>query len=330
MSDLTPLLPDRLSPKRAYVDFVLALDYLSPNSRLLALMQRAMSSYGLSLLLVNEKNVQRAIADVQAGDLRPIVYLDMCSRPGDDFEVLLKAMAGAGVHAVAHPDHLAWTYKAHSHPKLEQAGLPVPPTVILHNGDPDRALTTDELARLGERVVIKPSYGVAGLGAVIGAAPTLDEIRKAREYERTDDWLIQRMVSWRKLEHRDAYLRGYNVLGCRTLMWWDPRAGYGILTWDDLREHDLLGAVGLVDQVAQTCGLEFFSTEIAITDSPDQRFVLIDYVNDQCDIDPSAAPGRSPPEQWVQWVCTRFAEFTWRKKHGLAQPEPGEVYLADR
>ena len=40
-------------PRRAYVDFVFGLEYLSVNSMLLRLMHKAMSSYGLSCLLIN-------------------------------------------------------------------------------------------------------------------------------------------------------------------------------------------------------------------------------------------------------------------------------------
>ena len=45
---------------------------------------------------------------------------------------------------------------------------------------------------------------------------------------------------------------------------------------------------------------------------------LIDYVNDQCDMDPEPRPGTTPvPEPWVRWVCETFAEFTWREKQEL-------------
>jgi hypothetical protein len=75
--------------------------------------------------------------------------------------------------------------------------------------------------------------------------------------------------------------------------------------------------------------VEYFSSEIAITaGSGEDRFCLIDYVNDQCDIDLQAQPDRSPPESWVRWVCQRFAEFTWRKKHGLPAPREGMLHLA--
>jgi hypothetical protein len=324
------LLPADGAARRRYVDFVFALDYLSINSPLIKIMHEAMAAYGLSVLLVNSTNVERSVEAVRKGRLDPLVYLDLCARPGDPFSALLQAMAAAGVHTLCDPKVLPWTIKAYSHPALEKAGLPLPPTVILGKDDPDRDLTPDEMARLGDRCVIKPSYGVAGLGAVIGVTPDRQQVAKAREYNRGDDWLIQRMIRWGTLGDRPAYLRGYNVLGHRTLMWWSNDKGYARLTWDDFRKYDLGGAVELVDRLAAITGLEFFSTEIAITaESGADRYCLIDYVNDQCDIDPQADAHRSPPRSWVRWVCHRLAELTWREKHDLPPAGEGTLHLGD-
>jgi hypothetical protein len=129
------------------------------------------------------------------------------------------------------------------------------------------------------------------------------------------------MISWTRFGDRPAYLRAYNLLGHRSLMWWCKENGhdkYELLTWADLQRYDLLPAVDLIDRVAVTSGVDFFSSEIAITsaDGPD-RFVLIDYINDQCDMDPESRPDIVPiPEPWVKWVCARLAEFCWRRKHG--------------
>jgi hypothetical protein len=326
------LLPSANHTQTAYADFVFALDYLSVNARLLRILHQSMSARGLSCLLVNRANVQRILDEVQRGRWRPIVYLDLCCRPADPFEKLLHAATSAGSHALANPRLRDWTLKNFSHPRLESAGLPVPRTVILKPDEPDRDLTRDERAQIGDYCVIKPSYGVAGLGAVIGAPPTRDAIAKARDYDRKDDWLVQQMITWRRYEERPAYLRAYNVLGHRTLMWWSNEKGYANLTWHDLKKYDLLGAFDLIDQLAALTQLEFFSTEIAIVaDSgpPSARYRLIDYVNDQCDIDPEAQPNRSPPESWITWVCQRLAEFTWRKKHALPSQSAGTIYLAD-
>jgi hypothetical protein len=327
----TTLPPLPTTVHRTYVDFVFALDYLSINSSLLKIMQEGCAAHGLSSLLVNKTSVRQTIAAIRKGKLKPLVFLDLCSRPGDEFYELLEVMAAAGVHTLCDPKTLPYTFKAVSHPALEAAGVPLPPSVIIPRDQPDRDLTPAELEKVGDRVVIKPSYGVAGLGVVVNVPPDKTQLAKAREYKRDEDWLIQRMIRWQKLPHRDAYLRAYNVLGQRTLMWWSNDHGYARLTWDDFHKHDLIGAVELVDKIASVTGVEFFSSEIAITGDPGRpdRFCVIDYVNDQCDIDPDAAPGRSPPREWVRWVCHQMAQFTWRKKHNLSPTGAGTLHLGD-
>src|SRR5207302_2870163 len=61
------LRPSRRSVQNTFVDFVVGLDYLSPRSRLVELFHEAMSPFGLSVLLVNERNVARATADMNRG-----------------------------------------------------------------------------------------------------------------------------------------------------------------------------------------------------------------------------------------------------------------------
>src|SRR3954462_13878557 len=53
----------------ADVDFLFALDYSSPHSRLMRLFHEAMSAHGLSCQLVNSTNVQRMLEDVESGRL---------------------------------------------------------------------------------------------------------------------------------------------------------------------------------------------------------------------------------------------------------------------
>ena len=54
--DGAPWILDPPSRRRTtHVDFILALDYLSPNSRLLQCFHQAFAAYGMSVLLVNKK-----------------------------------------------------------------------------------------------------------------------------------------------------------------------------------------------------------------------------------------------------------------------------------
>ncbi len=331
--DNTPWVFDPRPAKRtADVDFVFALDYCSPNSRLMKLFHESMSAYGLSCQLVNDTNVAQMLEEVEAGRLRPHVYLDLSSRPGDTFERLLYAAHQRGAHALRDPAHTKWVLKAESHPELERAGLPVPPTVIIKSNEPDRELTPAEREKVGNDVVIKPSFGEAGKGCVVGVEPTRENIARARDYERKFDWLIQKKITWTRFEHRPAYLRAYNAGGHRTLMWWaqeNKQDVYELLSWDELRKYDLMGAVEIIDRIAELTKMDFFSTELAITEARGSgRFVMIDYINDQCDMAPTDNPF-SPPVEFCRFMCQRLAEFTFRKKQGLGAPEYRGLFLFD-
>jgi hypothetical protein len=315
--------PGRAS-STAYVDFLFGLDYLSPNAPLVKLLQQALAPHQLSMLLVNNLNIEKVRRQIQRGWLQPFVYLDLCSAYEKRFEELSKITAEQGVHVIDDPTNLfSWTFKAPSHPRLLQAGLPVPPTVIIPRNSPDRDLTPQELALVGNDCVMKPSIGWANRGVRIGVAPTRQNIAAARDFERNDDWLIQKKITWTRCGSRAGYVRVYHLLGHRSLLWWSRENGhdaYDLLTWDDLKTYDLLPAVQIVDRIAALSGIDFFCSEIALTEAsgPD-RFVLIDYINDQCDMDPQPRAGTTPvPEPWVRWVCSVLADFTWRKKSGMA------------
>ncbi len=322
--------PRKSSGRSSYVDLLVALDYLSPNSELIEIFQRACDPYGLSLLLVNSKNRDHVAHQLQTGWMRPHLYLDLCSAVEPAFWELLNIASRAGIHTVADPAiQPTWTIKATAQPLLEAAGLPVPPTVIIRRDEPDRDLTSAERACVGERCVIKPSFGVAGRGTVVDIPPTATNIALAREFNRQDDWLIQRLITWPRFDGRQAYVRSFNVLGCRTLMWWAKEKGidtYSLLSWDDVRKHDLLPIVSLTDRLAELSGMEFFSSEVAILGGPElppaQRFILIDYLNDQCDMDCQPGEGKlGVPLPFVKWVCERFAQEVFRRKQG-AVPDP--------
>jgi len=315
-----------------YVDFVIGLDFLNNNATLARMLHEAMSPYGLSVLVANKLNVGQLTRTYRAGRDLPLVYLDLCSAIDPQFGELLEAAAGAGVYTIGNPAILkAWTYKASAQKRLDAAGLPVPPTAVIHDNEPSRELTAVERQRVGERCVIKPSWVVAVKGVTANVEPTAAAIEAARQFDPKDDYLVQRMIKWERLGTRTAYLRGYNVLGHRTLLWWAPETKlYDLLTWDDLRRHDLMPAIELIDRMAALTGMDYFSSEIAITSGVDQpRFVLIDYCNDQCDMNPVSAQADGPPDLWVKWVCERLAEFVWRRTHGRETGVGHSLWLSE-
>jgi len=328
--------PAHTDHSTAFVDVLVAMDYLSPNSTLAGLLQQALGARGMSFLLVNDTNVEAAIRQLDTGWLKPYVVLDLCSAVNARYFDLLQSAASAGSYAIGNPRTLLnWTLKSNSHGRLETAGLPLPPTIIFRRDEADRELSQTERKAIGDHCVIKPAWGVGGRGCMVGMEPTAANITMARDYNRDDDWLVQKQIRWTRCGSRPGYLRAYNIFGGRTLLWWCKEHGidrYDLLSQDDLDAYDLMPAVALVDRLGEITGMDFFSTEIAITAEPSPgRLCLIDYVNDQCDMDPDERPGTTPvPLPFVQWACGQFAQFAWSKKHAVAMNPERSLTLFER
>ena len=64
--------------------------------------------------------------------------------------------------------------------------------------------------------------------------------------------------------------------------------------------------------IKKVCRLDFFSSEIAITNS--DRLVVIDYVNDVCDMRPQSSAFDGVPDSLIDAVINRFAYFIKMKK----------------
>jgi hypothetical protein len=142
------------------------------------------------------------------------------------------------------------------------------------------------------------------------------------------------MITWTSFGARPAYLRAYNVCGHRTLMWWSRTKGvdaYDALTWEDLHRYSLGSAAELAGRLAEFTGMDFCSVEIAILKEEEGpgRYCLIDYMNDQCDLDSEAHPQYSPNAWFTRFACERLAEFTYLKKHGLPEPKYRGLFLPD-
>ena len=129
----------------AFVDVLVSLDYLSPNSTLVHLLHEALAARGLSVLLVNDRNVEDVISQLETGWLRPHLSLDLCSAANARYFDLLHSSEAAGAYTVGNPRRLLeWTLKSSSHPRLECAGGPAvlhqagqragynPPAAVIH------------------------------------------------------------------------------------------------------------------------------------------------------------------------------------------------------
>jgi hypothetical protein len=321
----------------------------------------AAAAHGLSAALLHEGVAPEAVSRLDDGRLTVGFHLDyfaLWHRPDDPFARLAQAVADAGGCPVNPPARSRlFTDKAAAHAELARRGLGVPDTVVLRPWAADRPLTPAERARLrldepDARLYVKPANGFGGKG-VVRVDRTDPEgltaaVAAARGPERSDSHLLQREVRCPRLECADLVLRSayWRVVYCFGELipfWWHRREdggepSYRLLTREEIRCHRLRAVLKYAAALARLSGLEWFSTELCLTDGPEpsryrvpagggrERAVLaVDYVNDQCDVDVQSRWPGAPPDAVVRYVAGRFAEAAWLCKQTAPprrRPEP--------
>lgn len=309
----------------------------------------AAAEHGLSCGVIHDRVVAEAYRRVEAGTLRIGFHLDYFAAwhvPEDSFARLATAVQDAGGRPVNSPARArAFTDKAAAHAEMVRNGLGTPPTVIVRPWAGQRPLSAvqREALRLdepGARIYLKPANGCGGRGVVCVERTDGEGLEaalaSARRFDPTDTFLVQRevcppMLSCEDGVLRPAYWRVLHCLGDWMVFWWQPqeqtggRPSYRMMTPAEMRRHRLQPVLAYARELATMTGLEWFSTELCLSDEPDpgrfqvtgpdgcERAVLaIDYVNDQCDVDVQSRWPGGPPDPVVRRVAQRFAEAAWR------------------
>jgi hypothetical protein len=95
--------------------------------------------------------------------------------------------------------------------------------------------------------------------------------------------LIQEKIYPKILDGKRAWFRCYWAFGKPISVWWDDETHvYDVLHSSEIEKFGLKKLNQLTRSIHKITGLDFFSTEIALTNK--NIFVVIDYVNDQCDM----------------------------------------------
>ena len=291
---------------------------------------------GLRFLLITEKNVESLIDGLEKGRLKIKFLLDNEADYGDKnnlFARLCYAVKDTGGYVVCEPDDARQaSNKAITHYDLVRAKLPVPYTVVVRNWKPDDfILTKEELKMLGAPFIIKPASGFGQKGVIKNANGTISEIAQARHFNRGDDFLLQEKIEPLTLADREAWFRVYFLFGEIIPCWWNTQTGQYIhMTLREMYNFRLLSLARITSEIAKITGMDFFSSEIALTGKgKERRFVAIDYVNDQPELCVrSEKSGFGPISEIVQHIAERIVDLAWRTQQGLPIGLYRSIWLA--
>lgn len=251
-----------------------------------SLVEQKLQAVGLSSYVIHNNNVLEVKEDLLQKELAFNCYLDRAWDVDERFEEIGKILQRRKTRIFnPYKNVLHAIDKASMHLEFITAGLNVPYSIIIppHNQKEDIKLSVEDLAILGRPFIIKPCNTTGGGIGVVTGAESLKEILNERTSYNNDKYLIQEKIYPGMIENKRTWFRCFGAFGKVIVVFWDDQTHI----YEPISEV-LKSKINIkkLNQITKTIlgiiQLDFFSTEIVLTNG--NKFVVIDYVNDQCDM----------------------------------------------
>ena len=146
---------------------------------------------------------------------------------------------------------------------------------------------------------------------MISASDAWDAVLTKRREWPHDRTIVQAWVEPKTLGRRRAWFRVFYACGATFPCWSNDRTHVQHPVTPEEENRFQLGSLrGITQQIAGLCGLNVFSTEIAL----DQNNIwqVCDYVNEPCDYRLKSTAGNGVPDDVVVAICDRIAGWVKR------------------
>ena len=273
-------------------------------------LDRACLAAGVSVYLVGPHNLAQTLQDVQAGRRRFRWFLDRASDNDARFLEFNRLLEPTGTRFLNAQRHYQRAIdKANLHGELHTRGLHLPLTIILPALDAEPHLDLRFVELLPKPFVIKPARGGGGVGVVLGGMSG-DEVGRARAKFRNQRFLVQQRIEPKVWAGRRAWFRVYDICGQIIPCWWDDITHrYQSFASRDVEFVDANELARITRVVAEVAQMDFFSTEIAL--DRDGRYIVVDYVNDPCDMRLQSKYYDGVPDLVVGQIVSHLVEHVW-------------------
>ncbi len=275
------------------------------------LLETACSSRGLSLLQATPEAVTDILEALNRGHLAFRAILDRASEADPRFLPLVEWSVAHLVRQINPHDKATHAInKASMHLEFITAGLHTPHTIILPPYDENPRIGPLDLGPLGESFIVKPAHGGGGEGVVFEVS-SVDQVLDVRRAFPADHYLLQAHIIPTQLAGQRAWFRVIYCGGRIYRFWWDiGRPVYVPVGEDEERKFGLAPLTEITVAIAGICGLDLFSTEIALTTAG--LFVVVDYVNNPIDLRLQSAAFDGVPDDIVRDIAGRLADLVPR------------------
>ncbi len=297
--------------------FDLAISYVwEYDVDFIELVEQILQNEGLTTFIIKEHNIAEITSRVRDRKLGFRFYLDRASDVDPAFEELARILTRRKTIIINPYKKVQHAIdKASMHLEFMNAGLNVPYSIIIppHSELEEIRLTVEDLSILGRPFIIKPCNTTGGGIGVVTGAETLREILEERINNLDDKYLIQEKVYPSMLNGRRAWFRCFWAFGKPIAVWWDDLTHlYMDLTENEMNNYGLKKLLQKTRTIAKVTDLDFFSTEIVLNDK--NIFVVIDYVNDQCDMRIKSKHFDGVPDTVVHQIIYNLKNYINRNK----------------
>ncbi|HOJ38099.1 MAG TPA: hypothetical protein PLP99_06825 [Ignavibacteriales bacterium] len=265
----------------------------------------------LKTFIIREYNIEEVTQKVKNNQLFFHCYLDRASDADESFAELASLTYDKKIYVINPYDRVKFSNdKATMHLELINAGINTPYTIILppFNHINDIFISIDSLARLGRPFVIKPANTTGGGLGVVTGAEELQHVLEERKTFKDDKYLLQEKIIPQYIDDKRAWFRSIYAFGTVHISWWDDLTHiYTILTDEEIKKYKLKELFKITKKIAEITKMDFFSTEIALCRT--NKFVVIDYVNDQCDMRFQSKHFDGVPDHIIDGIIFDMAKF---------------------
>ncbi len=275
------------------------------------LIEKMFQANSLSTFLINHNNIEEITKFVRDKKISFDAYLDRASDEDSNFLELADLLEKSSCRIINQYKKVAQsTDKALVQPKLINAGLKIPETIIVppYETQPELKITERNLEKIGRPFIIKPSYYTGGSDGVIKNGFTFDDIQAARMTNKDDSYLIQKKIYPVVINKHRSWFRVLWAFGkVIPLLWDDETLVYSELDVKSEHPEVFKEIVSEMNTIYKVTGLDYFSSEFALTKSGE--LYLIDYVNDQCDMRLKSTHFDGVPNRIVKEFINEMIQF---------------------
>ena len=295
----------------------LAISYLwEYDADFIKLIEKRFQAAKLSTFIISDYNIDGILEKVLQRKLHFNFYLDRAWDVDERYENLGRILSRRkSILFNPYKNVLHAIDKASMHLEFITAGLHVPHSIIIppHSESEDLFVSLEDLAMLGRPFIIKPCNTTGGGVGVVTGAETLKEILDERANISEDKYILQQKIYPKIIDGKRAWFRSFWAFGKPIPVWWDDRTHlYSIISSEDYQNYRLSRLKQITKKIAQIISLDFFSTEIVLT--AEENFLVIDYVNDQCDMRLKSLHYDGIPDIIVEDIIKNMLRFTLRQK----------------